>query len=346
MRKKLFLILTILSLLILCLIAGCNSQKSVSSSGFYFDTIITITLYDTEDKSYINQCFAMAETYEDLFSNTVKESDVWKINAHAGEYVKVSDETISLIQTGIDYGKLSNGKFDITLGNLSDLWNFSEIAENLDSENNETDSSVLPDADTIAGLLPHINYQNLAIDGNKVCLKDAEAKLDLGGIAKGYIADRMKEYLTDAGITSGIINLGGNVLTLGEKSDGSAYTIGIQKPFSSTGEILGTLKVTDKTVVTSGVYERYYRIDGKLYHHILDTATGYPYDNGLYEVTIICDKSVDGDALSTTCFALGLSDGLAFIESVPDTEAIFVDSDYNIHGTSGIGSTIPFETAD
>lgn len=342
-KNKLKVIITILLSLSTCLLSGCTSNKQVQRSGFYFDTIITITLYGTDDASYIDHCFTMAETYENLFSNTVEGSDISEINAHAGEYVKVSDETVSLIRTGIRYGEISRGRFDITLGKLSELWNFSEIAENLDDEDNEADESVLPDADTIAALLPHINDQNILIDGNKICLKDKDAKLDLGGIAKGYIADRMKEYLTGAGVRSGLINLGGNVLTLGEKSDGSAYTIGIQKPFSGNGEIMGTVKVTDQTVVTSGVYERYYRIDGKLYHHILDLSTGYPYENGLYGVTIICDDSVDADALSTTCFALGLEEGLKLIESLPDTEAIFIDSNYDVHPSSGIGSEIAFE---
>lgn len=321
---------------------GCHStEDTVSSSGFFFDTIITITLYDTSDESYIDSCFDLARKYENLFSATVEGSDVWKINENAGEFVEVEEETVGLIQTGIDYGRLSEGKFDITLGSLSDLWNFSEIAENLDSEDNETDASVLPSDEQIALLLPHIDYTKISIDGCRVCLTDPQAKLDLGGIAKGYIADRMKEYLLDEGITSGFINLGGNVLTLKEKIDGSGYTIGIQKPFAESGVLLASVDVCDQTVVSSGVYERYYKVNGSLYHHILDLSTGYPYDNGLYEVTVICSNSVDGDALSTTCFALGLEDGLALIESLKDTEAIFVTSDGGLHTTSGIGTDIP-----
>ena len=135
-------------------------------------------------------------------------------------------------------------------------------------------------------------------------LKDPQAKIDLGGIAKGFIADEMRSFLNKKGITSGVISLGGNVLTLGKKADHSSYTIGIQKPFSETGTSLGTLNVSDASVVSSGIYERYYRVNGKLYHHILDTSTGYPVENHLYQVTIISDISMDGDALSTTCFSL------------------------------------------
>ena len=154
----------------------------------------------------------------------------------------------------------------------------------------------------------------------------------------------MKAYLNSQGITSGLIDLGGNILALGPKEhqDTASYTIGIQKPFSDDGDPIAAIEVTDQSVVTSGIYQRYFESDGVLYHHILDTATGYPCDNGLASVTIINNSSVDGDALSTTCFAMGLTDGLAFAESLPDTEAIFITTDGELHCTSGIGTAIPF----
>lgn len=338
MKKKKTTVFVLL-VFITGILTGCYpvvTRAEVSKSGFYFDTIITITLYGTNEEYYIDECFSLAEKYENMFSNTVTDSDVSKINSHAGEFVTVHEETLELIQIGMEYGDLSQGKFDITLGNLSDLWNISEISENLTSEKNQADASVLPEPEEIKALLPHIDYRNIQIQDRQVCLTDSSAKLDLGGIAKGYIADCMKEYLNSEGITSGIINLGGNVLTIGEKSDGSAYTIGIQKPFDEHGAIIDTVKVRDQTVVSSGVYERYYRVEGQLYHHILDVETGYPYDNGLYEVTIICDHSVDGDALSTICFALGLDKGMELVESLENTEAVFITSDYEIKKTSGL----------
>ena len=146
----------------------------------------------------------------------------------------------------------------------------------------------------------------------------------------------MKAYLTSQGINSGFINLGGNVLTLGEKADATDYTIGIQRPFDESGNTITTVEVKDKSVVTSGIYERYYRVNGKIYHHILDVSTGYPYDNGLYSVTIISDSSMDGDALSTICFALGLDKGMELIESLDDVEAVFVTDDYEIISSSGV----------
>lgn len=330
-------------LLVLAAITGslsaCESkpanQQKVSKQGFYFDTIIQITLYGTTDEKYIDGCFDMAKKYEDMLSNTVSDSEVSRINAAAGkEYVTVSADTLELIKKGIEYGDTSDGRFDITIGKLSDLWNFSEIAENTDSKDNEVDASVVPSDTQIQGELSHVNYRNIQINGNSVMLTDSEAKLDLGGIAKGFIADKMKAYLQSKKITSGIINLGGNVLTIGEKADGSDYTVGIQKPFDESGEPICTVKIKDKSVVTSGIYERYYRVDGKLYHHILDTKTGYPVKNNLYSVTIISDSSCDGDALSTTCFALGIDKAKELINSLSGVEAIFVTDDYSIITTS------------
>lgn len=336
MRKK---ILSVLGILVFAgLICGVyrnssveETDTSISKTGFYFDTVIKITLYDSDDADYLDGCFALADKYENLLSATIETSDVSKINAANGSPVTVSPETAELIRKGIDYGTLSNGQFDITIGKLSSLWDFSE------------NPGIVPDADAIASAVSTINYQNITVSGNTVTLNDSDAAIDLGGIAKGFIADKMKAYLNENGITSGIINLGGNVLIIGPKEDGSDYRIGIQKPFSDTGTALATVSIPDGTVVSSGVYERYFKKDGVLYHHLLNPKTGYPYENDLTGVTIICSRSVDGDGLSTTCFSLGLEDGIKLIESLPNTEAIFITSDGELHTSSGIGTTIPFQ---
>lgn len=344
--QRLIAAFLIFILLIAMLCSGCSRQSSkISKTGFYFDTLITVTLYGTTDETALNDCFALAEKYEKKLSNTIKNSEISKINQANGDFVTVSNDTLSLIKAGISYGDLSNGRFDITIGTLSDLWNFSEIAENLNSDDNEADSSVVPSDLQIQKARTHVNYKNIEVKGNQVRLKDPKSKIDLGGIAKGYIADQMRSLLRKKGITTGVISLGGNVLTLGEKKDGSSYTIGIQKPFAATGTSLGTLNVKDASVVSSGIYERYYRVGNTLYHHILDPTTGYPVKNNLYQVTIISKISMDGDALSTTCFSLGLKKGLQLIEQTDDVEAIFVSNDGTITCSSGINNhtNITFE---
>lgn len=335
MKHKLCRIFIVFLLFLSPLLTGCG--KPMTKSGFYFNTVITVSTYDAVSEQTMEECFSLARQYEEYFSNTIPESDISKINASGGTPVTVHDETIELLETAIAYGDMSGGKFDITIGKLSDLWDISTktLLE-------ETDATMIPSNADIQSALATIDYHNIQIDGNEVTLLNPAAKLDLGGIAKGYIADRMKAFLNEHGVTSGYINLGGNVLVLGPQSGGKNYTIGIQKPFSLDNEAIASVEVSDETVVTSGIYERYFQVDGVLYHHLLDTSTGYPYDNNLLSVTIITKNSVDGDALSTTCFSLGLDDGMALVESLEGTEAIFITSDSKIHTSSGMGTAIPY----
>lgn len=325
MSKKNFYILFIF--IVTLFLEGCNPVQDdtpVSKTDFYFDTVITITLYGNKNEKYIDECFKMCKDYENKFSRTIKDSEVSKINEHAGSFIEVSEDTLELIKDGLSYSELSHGGFDITIGALSEVWNFN-------SENPK-----VPDSKEIAQALETVNYQNIIVDHNKVMLNKEGAILDLGGIAKGFIADKLKAYLFEQGVKSGIINLGGNILLIGSKPDGSEYNIGIKKPFGEENETVAVMCMRDKSIVSSGNYERYFYEDGKLYHHILDTSTGYPADNGLCSVTILSDDSVDGDGLSTTCFLSGLEKGMELIESMDDVEAVFIDSDEQIHYSSGL----------
>ena len=190
--------------------SGCSSPNAkISKSDFYFDTVITITLYQTNDASIIDECFQLADYYEKLLSNKIEESDISKINAAAGSYVTCKDETIEILKKSITYSEASSGAFDVTIGKLCDLWNFSEISA--ETEDHKVDASFLPDRKKLEECISHVNYQNIVIDENRVCLLDPECEIDLGAIAKGYIADQMQAFLLEKGVTSGIINLGGNI---------------------------------------------------------------------------------------------------------------------------------------
>ena len=204
-----------------------------------------------------------------------------------------------------------------------DLWDFTSGIE-------EKAPPTKKDIDTI---LPHINYKNVILKDGTVTLTDPEAGIDLGFIAKGFIADKLKEYLMEQGVTSALINLGGNILTIGSKPDGSAYTIGVKDPFSVNGGHLTTVSSTDNSVVTSGTYERYFTWENTRYHHILDASTGYPAETDIAGVTIICDSSTKADALSTTCLLLGKEKALELLASFPDTEGIFITNDGEIYST-------------
>lgn len=332
--KKIKTIRLLYFLLFINFFFGCvpPSSNPLTKTGFFFDTVITVTLYDSNDESLLEDCFSLAEKYESMFSATLPDSDISKINRAKGKPVEVREETITLLKKGLEYCKLSNGGFDITIGKLSSLWDFSD-----------RQNASVPEPEAIAQAVSSIDYKKILIDGNNVQLKSPDAAIDLGGIAKGYIADQMKAFLNKNGVSSGTINLGGNVLCIGPKPDGSNYRIGIQKPFAAQGEAGAIVEVQSETVVSSGIYERYFKLDDAIYHHILNPATGAPYENDLLGVTIICKNSVDGDGLSTVCFSLGLEGGMELIENTNGAEAIFITKDNQFHCSSGIGDTVMFE---
>lgn len=322
------LICTLFFALLLPSLAGCRRDtEPLSKSGFYFDTAVTITLYETKNgikkEPLLEECFTLCQTYENMLSRTVPGSDIYRINHAAGNPTNVSEETAFLIEKAISYSQLTDGIFDCTIAPLSELWDF------------HSDTPVKPAAQDISEALTHVGYENVLLDGTTVTLKDKDSSLDLGGIAKGYIADELKAYLKSAGATSALIDLGGNILTLGRKTDGTAFRIGIRRPFGDSEAPIAAVPVSDSSLVTSGVYERYFEEDGTLYHHLLDPADGYPFDNGLYSVTILCASSADADALATCCFGLGLEKGLDFVESFDGIEALFITEDYELYRSSG-----------
>ena len=326
-------ILTGLSaLLYAVLLSGCaRTVEPVSRTGFYLDTVVTITLYDTGIRSSdesceqtIDACFSLIDDYEHLFSATLEDSDIWKINHSGGRPVTVSDDTVSLLQAALYYAELTDGSVDPTVRPLSELWNFGS-----------EDGARIPDESAITEALSHIDYHTVGLEGNTVSLQDHQAAIDLGFIAKGYIADRLKEYLLSQGVESACISLGGNVIAIGSKPGGQAYRIGIQKPFAAGGETVTAISVSDASVVSSGIYERYFYEDNVLYHHLLDTQTGYPADNNIAGVTILAPTSIEADALSTTCYFLGIDEGMQFIESLNGVEALFILTDGTLHRSSG-----------
>ena len=310
--------------------ADSESQEPISTTAIKLNTAVTVTIYDSQDRNLLTECMNLCDKYEKIFSRTASDSELYKLNLRqltpvngTDHTYQVSDSLAELIQKGLYYSELSDGAFDIAIEPLTSLWDFT------------AEDPQVPDDSLIQAALPKCDYHNISVDRvkNEITLNTDDTAIELGAIAKGYIADRLKDYLVSRNVKSAIINLGGNVLCIGEKPDNSAFKIGIQKPFADRSETIAVMDIRDKSVVSSGIYERCFEQDGTLYHHLLNPETGYPYDNGLIAVTIISDKSVDGDALSTTCFALGLEDGMKLAESLDDVQAFFVTSDYEIHYT-------------
>lgn len=238
--------------------------------------------------------------------------------------VTISDMLRDIIKKGLQYSEASGGSFDIAIEPLTSLWNF------------KADNPVIPEKKKIKEALRYVNYENMILDGNSLSFLQPGMGIDLGGIAKGFIADDLKRYLKEQGVTGALINLGGNVLCLGGKTEKEDFHIGIQQPFADRNETIAALKVRDLSVVSSGIYERYIETeDGILYHHILNPQTGYSYDNDLLGVTILSEKSVDGDGLSTTCFSLGKEKGIEYIDSLQGVYALFITKDEKLWYSEG-----------
>lgn len=314
--------LTSLLMATVIMLSGCSvlgGKRNLTYTDTLFDTVISIQILDIADEEVLKGCEQICKKYDVMFSRTNESSEIYKINNASGNAVEVSDDTITIIKKGIYYSEISKGAFDITIGSVSALWDFKSAEHKIPSKKDIRDAK------------SHINYKDILINGNTVQLADSKTQIDVGALAKGYIADRLKEYLLENGVKHALINLGGNVLAIGSKADGSDFNIGIQKPFDESGEPITSVKISDHSIVTTGIYQRYFEQEEKIYHHILDPDTGYPCENNLYSVTIITDSSLTADALSTTCFLLGYEKGMRLINQLDNVDAVFITDDNELH---------------
>lgn len=272
--------------------ATTDPAKQSSGVGFYFDTVVTVTLYGADD-ALLSDIWAACERYEKLLSKAVDGSDVSRINQANGQTVTVDAETWQILQEAKLLNERSGGAFAITIAPLTAQWDFTGGTNRMPTEQERL------------AALPLVDDTQLVLgDGNTVTLP-AGHQIDLGGIAKGYIADQVAK-LVQGRCSGAMLNFGGNVYAVGVKPNGSAYRVGIQDPLDPTGgNPVGVVTVTDKSVVTSGIYERGFTVDGVRYHHILSPWTGLPADSDLASVTIVTESSMDADAWATACIVLG-----------------------------------------
>lgn len=368
----------LIGILIISLFTGCAKEtSSLTTSGFAFNTTYTITVYQGGTQKTLDICVSKCADYEQVFSRTSKNSELYQINQIEALYLTVVEQAMDLkdsftkkrsytkeqcesivkqieqkktkenmvkysirqdgsitfeisalleriVKKGLEYSKKSDGRFDIAIEPVSSLWDFT------------VKKPTVPDEQKIEKALAYVDYQKIALDDQKLTFQMPGMGIDLGGIAKGFIADELKAYLEKKGVKSAVIDLGGNVLCIGKKDPKTPFHIGIQQPFADRNETIAAVSVDGLSIVSSGVYERYFKTeDGTLYHHILNPKTGYSYDNDLMAVTILSKKSVDGDGLSTSCFAMGKKEGLAFINNIDDVEAVFITKDEKMHYSRG-----------
>ncbi|GHV21154.1 FAD:protein FMN transferase [Spirochaetia bacterium] len=331
MRLQIKVIVTILVLFI----SGC--ARSTPHREFVLGTICSVNLYEYDNRETINKIFSRLREIEDIFSANKDGTEIDKINKSSGiAPVKVSDELIRVLERSVYFAELSSGAFDPTIGTLVKLWGIGG------------DNAAVPAQTEINMALTLVDWRLIEIDkeNKTVFLAKEGMALDLGGIAKGYAADQAAIIARNAGVKKAIIDLGGNIYAIGKKQTKSFFKkdepwkIGVQNPNLERGNFIGVAAVQDSTLVTSGVYERYFESEGNRYHHILSTGTGFPAESGLLSVTITnnaadnATASMDADALSTAVFILGEAKGKELLKNFETASAVFVHPDGTIT-TSG-----------
>ncbi len=326
MRHK--LTITCASLMLLCLAACTRNTGNRERSDFVLGTVCSVRLLDGGSEKALDAVFTRLREIENSMSANTQTSTVAGINAQAGiAPVKAGADLIYVVEKALHYAKISGGAFDPTIGIVVKLWNIG-----LDGER-------VPEAREIKDALPLVDYKLVTVDKNAgtVYLQKKGMRLDLGAIAKGYAADEASRILQQFGTKAAVVDLGGNIKVLGRKPDKSPWKIGVQNPFDMRGNHIGLVKFENpSTVVTSGIYERYFTAeDGTSYHHILNPKDGYPVSNGLASVSIFTESSIDADGLSTSLFALGLEKGRALAESIPGVYAVFIDTEKKVYGSAG-----------
>ncbi|WP_077857704.1 FAD:protein FMN transferase [Clostridium sp. BL-8] len=322
--------IVIIFLLISKFINKYNRSKKMheaARSGYVLGTLINLRAYGNAPEAAIDEAFEKLNDIDDKMSAFKENSEISKINLGAGAKAEiVSYDTYFVVKKAIEYSKILEGTFDPTIRPLVKLWGIG------------TKDERIPQRSEIDKVLKLVNYNDVILEesNSSIKLKQEKQALDVGGIAKGFAADKVRDIFIKNNIKSALIDLGGNIFALGNKQDNTSWKVGIQNPFKPRGEFIGILSVKDKSIVTSGNYERYFIEDGRRFHHIIDPKTGYPSESEIISATIISDNSIDGDGLSTGIYILGVEKSLRIIESIEGVEAILVTEDKKVYTTSGI----------
>lgn len=354
----LFLLATIVILIVaIVMINGKNKDvdsalntesvvEPFTKQSFAMDTYITQQIYDEDNQKAKQAAIAVEKellNLENAFSLYKQDSEVAKINGQAGmsevNKYKPKKEVYNLICDALKICEQSKGSFDITIAPLVKLWGIT---------NGDVEHKV-PDDSSISSILEKVNYKNVVIneDNKSVWLKKSFMSLDLGAVVKGYACEKIRDIYDEYEITSALVSVGGNIIPYGKKQTGEQYLVGLRDPFGDANDIFAKISVEDKIISTTGKYERYFEQDGEIYHHILDTKTGYPINNELESVTVISNNGTLADCLSTTIFTKGIDEVIKQIEAPTykidenDTFSIIaVDKDKNVYASEDIKQSI------
>ena len=289
---------------------------------FAMDTYMTFTAYGQEADTALQEAEEEIHKLEGEWSVTDENSQIYKINHSQGAPVTLSQDTAKILDFALEMARQTDGALDPTIYPIMTAWGFT------------TDQNRIPSSEEIESLLENVGYEQAALNGNQIHLP-AGMELDLGAVGKGYAGDLAAEILKERGITSALLDIGGNIQAIGSRPDGSDWRLGIRNPFGE-GQV-GVLSVSDRAVVTSGNYERYFvGDDDQIYGHIIDPSTGYPADTGLASVTIIAEEGKVGDALSTAMFVKGPQEAEEYWRAHQDFDMLMITEDGEIRLTEGI----------
>lgn len=336
-KNKKIILISIFAVFLLILTACGNNEEDMpqaDDNAFLMDTLVQMRAHGENAEIAVEESMERIREIENLMSKTIETSDIYKLNSNPETEIEIDNESRKVLEKAVEYAELTDGDFDLTIGALVELWGIG------------TEEAAVPEDTEIENALANTGYEHLNLNNNSAEITKSGVKIDLGGIAKGYAAEEVKKVVQKHDVDHAFVNLGGNVLVIGDKVDGSPWKIGIQDPREGRGNVMAVVDAVDKTIVTSGNYERYFEEDGKLYHHILDPKTGYPAENNLLSVSIISKNSFDADALSTAVYVMGLERGMEFIENMEDVDVMFITEDLDIYLSSGLKDIVEIKDSD
>ncbi|MCB2294444.1 FAD:protein FMN transferase [Clostridium algoriphilum] len=338
MENALFVISLLIGIVLIIIFVTENSKQSSVVEEFYsLGTYNQLKVHGKNANKAVEQSIKKIREIDNKMSVFKEFSEISKINKNAGKDPQtVSKDTFYVIKKAIEYCSISKGSFDITIRPIVGLWGIGKVGQKI------------PGINEIKEKLKFVNYKDIVIDkdNSSIFLKNKNQEVDVGGIAKGYAADEVKNIILKNGVKSALINLGGNILVIGTKEDGTPWSVGIQDPIKARGEFALTISVVNKSVVTSGNYERYFEQDGKRFHHIINPGTGYPSEGDIISATIISNNSIDGDGLSTGVYIMGIHEAVKLIEEIKGVDAIFITKSKEVYITSGMRENFKITSND
>lgn len=319
------MILSAISVVACVILSSCSFtaendiyQKDI----FALDTFINLKIYGDNGEQNGEIAEEKIAELENILSVTRQGSDVFNINANPTALTNVSDDTLSVLKTANEISSLTDASFDVSVYPLVKLWGFT------------TDENKVPTQSQLDKALPFVDYKKISLDeSNKTIALDDGMQIDLGAIAKGYIAEEVAETLKENGVESAVLAFGGNIQTVGLKN-GSNWQIGVKYP--DTTNNFGVLSVGETAIVTSASDQRYFEENGKKYHHIIDPSTGYPAENGTLSVTVVCESGARADGFSTALFVMGAEKAVELYKTVDDVEFIILTDNNRVYVTEGL----------